>query len=166
VEQRGPDAVRAERTPGLQPRPDPAGGGGQDPDGELSGGDGDADTTFDFGCNDPRRAEKLAKNRREWRKRRAAVYRKACEIRDWLRKEMGGECEECGDKDDLHFHHPKGRDWAPASKNLLQRMKLYLRDYIDGRLMLLCRSCNCSDGQARLCLAKLYLKPGRKRRRR
>jgi hypothetical protein len=77
---------------------------------------------------------------------------------------MGGKCVGCGENDDLHFHHPNGRNWEPNKKNLLQRMKLYQRDFKAGNLALLCCSCNCSDGQTRSCFAKRFKKQAKKRR--
>src|SRR4051812_20108430 len=74
----------------------------------------------------------------EWQRRKAATYAKACELRDSLRKELGGVCSQCKTEENLAFHHPNGRDWEPKRKNLLQRMKLYWHDPLhNGGLALL-----------------------------
>lgn len=87
-------------------------------------------------------------HRAEWRKRRLRVYNKACELRDSLRARLGGVCSNprCRSTRNLEFHHPYGRDWEPREKNLLQRMRLYARDFKAGRLVLLCSHCNAIDG--------------------
>lgn len=87
----------------------------------------------------------------EWRRRRLRVYNKACELRDELRRILGGRCSntKCRSDHDLEFHHPYGRDWEPREKNLMQRMRLYRRDFELGRLTLLCSPCNGLDGAFR-----------------
>ncbi len=55
---------------------------------------------------------------------------------------MGGECEECGKKRRLEFHHPNGRDWECRKLPRWQRIKMYERDFAAGQLELLCRTCN------------------------
>jgi len=55
---------------------------------------------------------------------------------------MGGCCEECGKKRKLEFHHPNGRDWSCRDLSRWSRMVRYERDYENGELELLCRSCN------------------------
>jgi len=89
---------------------------------------------------------RLRDNRTEWSRRRSRVRRKAHELRDKLRKVLGGECVECGSVKELAFHHPRGRDWEPNRKNQLTRMRFYWRDYVAGNLSLLCIVCNGHDG--------------------
>lgn len=85
-------------------------------------------------------------HRAEWQRRKLRVYAKACELRAQLRRELGGLCAVCGATDDLEFHHPKGRDWQPRKKSLLQRMRLYWRDHKVHPLTLLCSGCNTKIG--------------------
>jgi len=103
-------------------------------------------TDFSFGANTAPKRDRKA----EWQKRKHKVYLQACEIRDRLRKELGNECNECGAKDSdenhLCFNHLEPRDWEPNKKNLLQRMKLYERDYKARKINLLCNECNGFDG--------------------
>ena len=90
-------------------------------------------------------------HRSEWRKRRLRVYGRACELRDALRARLGGRCSnlKCRSEHDLEFHHPFGRNWEPREQNLMQRMRLYERDFKSGKLALLCSKCNGLDGAFR-----------------
>lgn len=84
------------------------------------------------------------------RRRRAKAIRKA------LRAALGGHCENpqgnprCLGTRWLEFDHKHGRLWQPNKLNCLERALKYLEDWAAGRLRLLCRSCNGSDGAARL----------------
>ncbi len=111
---------------------------------------------------EPRRRD----HRAEWRRRKLKVYNKACELREWLRAKLGGRCtdEKCRATDRLEFHHPEGRDWEPSQKNLMQRMRLYLRDWKRGQLTLLCSPCNGRDGQQRGYWQRKRRKQPRRRR--
>jgi len=62
--------------------------------------------------------------------------------RDALLKKMGGACQQCGQVEKLEFHHPYGRDWIARSMNPYLRMNHYERDFAEGNLELLCKSCN------------------------
>jgi hypothetical protein len=83
---------------------------------------------------------------KEWAKRKDKEYRKACDLRDLMRKALGGKCKKCGLEFDLSFHHPNGRNWEPNKKNLLQRMRWYYRDFLAGLIELWCVDCNQTDG--------------------
>ncbi len=80
----------------------------------------------------------------EWRVVRDKRAVQARILRDELIVQMGGECVLCHSDEDLSFDHPHGRTWDLRSKNQLQRMRLYLRDFAAGNLRLLCGSCNSS----------------------
>jgi hypothetical protein len=82
----------------------------------------------------------------EWQKRKLKVYNKANKLRELMRKALGEICTKCGTCLDLSFHHPHGRDWEPNKKNLMQRMRLYYRDFLQGKIELLCTNCNSIDG--------------------
>ncbi len=65
-----------------------------------------------------------------------------------LMAELGNACKVDGcENDELEFHHPLGRDWTPSKHSRWQRMILYWRDYRAGRLEILCKPHNASDGQ-------------------
>lgn len=60
---------------------------------------------------------------------------------------LGGKrCIECGETDEelLQFDHIRGRDWDINSVSSTTRLKNYLYEAIDGRLQVLCISCNSS----------------------
>jgi hypothetical protein len=63
---------------------------------------------------------------------------------------LGGKCVKCGTTDRLEFDHKGGdRDWEPTRVNQWTRMKLYWRDARAGKLRLLCKPHNASDGGSR-----------------
>lgn len=70
----------------------------------------------------------------------------ATEMRERLVALMGGQCKKCAATELLEFHHPNGRNWVARKKNQLQRMRLYLQDFLLGKLELLCSGCNKSAG--------------------
>jgi hypothetical protein len=86
---------------------------------------------------------------KRWPRERAQAYARYIEMRDAIRRDLGGKCVACGAAEDLAFDHPRGRTWAPEQKNRLQRMRLYRRDLLAGNLRLLCRVCNGHDGWVR-----------------
>lgn len=95
---------------------------------------------FPFGANSKR------DHKVEWARRKTKVYNQACALRDLMRAALGGKCRECGSKDDLSFHHPGGRTWDIRKQNLMQRMRLYYKDFLQNKLDLLCVPCNSKDG--------------------
>jgi hypothetical protein len=107
-------------------------------------------------------AEPTRDRRAEWRRYRAVAYTKACDIRDALRAALGNICKKCGAKENLSFQHMHGRTWEPRRQNLLQRMRLYKRDFDKGQIELLCVSCNGTDGN----LNRAYYKAAKRKRRR
>jgi len=65
--------------------------------------------------------------------------------REKLLMEMGGKCAECGETDltKLEFDHKNGdRDYECNKLSARQRLRLYAEEYKEGRIQLLCRSCN------------------------
>jgi len=63
---------------------------------------------------------------------------------------LGGKyCVGCGetDEDVLQFDHKRGRDWDINSVSSTTRLKNYLYEAIDGRLQVLCISCNSSKNR-------------------
>ena len=93
-----------------------------------------------------RNGMKARDHSKEWAKRKETEYRKACDLRDLMRRELGGKCKKCGFEFDLSFHHPNGRDWEPRKMNLLQRMRWYYKDFLAGLIELWCVDCNRKDG--------------------
>lgn len=62
---------------------------------------------------------------------------------------LGGVCEICKSTERLEFdHHPGPCEWGDSRKrpSRWQRMVLYEREADEGKLRLLCRSCNARDG--------------------
>jgi len=57
-----------------------------------------------------------AKPSRWKRGQKQAHYSLAIDMRDRLRRVMGGKCEKCGTTESLEFHHPNGRDWVARKK--------------------------------------------------
>jgi len=95
---------------------------------------------FPFGANSKRN------HKEEWARRKLRVYNQACALRDFIRESLGGKCKKCGSKDELSFHHTKVRTWACRNQNLMQRMRLYYKDFLKGVLDLLCMDCNRKAG--------------------
>jgi hypothetical protein len=83
--------------------------------------------------------------RRAQRRRREQAFL----IRWWLYDSLGKKCACCSAEHGLEFDHQKGRKYMPCSMNCLARAKAYLKDYAEGNLRLLCRSCNGRDGAHR-----------------
>ena len=56
---------------------------------------------------------------------------------------MGGQCEDCGEKQgDFVFHHPRGKNWVTRQMNSAKRIRQYYRDFAAGNLQLLCKDCH------------------------
>lgn len=68
---------------------------------------------------------------------------------------LGGECKKCGSRQDLEFHHVRGRTWRAREKSRYKRMVLYFRDYDRGLIILLCHDCNKRTGSYR-CRSGYY----------
>ena len=66
--------------------------------------------------------------------------------RQILIRAMGGKCEECGSEQDLEFHHTEPRQWIAANLSRWQRQVYYEDDYWEGKLKLLCSTCNKKNG--------------------
>lgn len=81
--------------------------------------------------------------------------REAANLRRCLRMAMGGVCANpnnnprCTGTRFLEFDHMQGRLWVPSKLNCWARARQYLADWSAGKLRLLCRSCNGSDGAYR-----------------
>lgn len=80
---------------------------------------------------------------------KAARRRYHLKMLQWVRLErekliraLGGKCALCGSEERLEFNHKFGRNWIAEKKNSMTRMRLYLEDYENGKLRLLCRTCN------------------------
>lgn len=65
-------------------------------------------------------------------------------LRDELIDKLGGKCSICGRKRKLHIDHWNGRDWEPREVSSHMRIKRYFAEYEEGKLRLLCVTCNCS----------------------
>ncbi len=63
-----------------------------------------------------------------------------------LMVELGGRCANCGVEDGLEFDHPNGRSWEPRAMSRWARIIRYRREAREGKLRLLCKPCNGSDG--------------------
>jgi hypothetical protein len=97
--------------------------------------------------------DEVRETRRE--RNREAVRRRAkvvAYMREILIDAMGGVCScGCGTvrHDLLEFDHPHGRKWVANRLSKIRRMQLYVRDFLDGNLRLLCRTSNARDGGRR-----------------
>lgn len=62
---------------------------------------------------------------------------------------MGGVCRRCGldDVEYLEPHHIRPREWNAARMSRWQRLKQYVRDWLDGKCYVICRSCNARIGK-------------------
>lgn len=74
----------------------------------------------------------MGKAEREWAKRArlALVY------------QLGGECAWCGSKDCLHIDHIERRLWNIRKVDPSMRVSIYRREALEGKLQVLCLSCN------------------------
>lgn len=57
---------------------------------------------------------------------------------------LGCVCEQCGcdDVGRLEFHHKQPRTWIAAELSDTTRQRMYEKDYVAGKLGLLCSTCN------------------------
>ena len=76
----------------------------------------------------------MAKRQREWAVRR----------RRRLIQELGGKCVHCDerDEDELTVDHIDGRTWDLNAKCSSARVSRYCREAKEGKLQVLCKSCN------------------------
>jgi hypothetical protein len=68
---------------------------------------------------------------------------------DTLGGYCGASCDRelgCGTKHELQLHHNEGKTWRSRDVGPLKRIKLTVIDFLLGRLGVLCKSCNESDG--------------------
>lgn len=95
---------------------------------------------------------------REWAKRARAMLVVA----------MGGACEKCGSRaySELEFDHIGERTWDAAKVSSSHRISIYRREFSEGKLRLLCRTCNAQDGANRVNLKNRLRKAEREYERR
>lgn len=72
-----------------------------------------------------------------------------------LKGELGGQCQECGDTDlsTLEFDHLQPRDWEPRKVEWSARISRYRREIAEGKIQLLCKSCNSRKGHPVITVA-------------
>jgi len=75
------------------------------------------------------------------RNKRRAVTRR----RNLIAK-LGGKCVECGAVGNLEIDHIEGRTWDIRSKGSDSRVAIYEREAEEGKLQILCKSCNSRKG--------------------
>lgn len=56
--------------------------------------------------------------------------------------QLGGKCVWCGETRDLEFDHIQPRDYSARRLSWLQRINRYREEMKEGKIQLLCRSCN------------------------
>lgn len=81
-----------------------------------------------------------------WQESKERAKRSAARSRERLIAELGGRCVECGTTERLEFDHLTPRTWDRNSLNAHRRMAMYKREAAEGKIQLLCRSCNASKG--------------------
>lgn len=81
-------------------------------------------------------APSTIRNRRNREKRRQRII-------DFL----GGKCAGCGTTFDLTFDHTNGRDWDVRAVHSWTRLRIYEQEAKDGKLQLLCLTCNSRKGK-------------------
>jgi hypothetical protein len=86
-------------------------------------------------------------------RRKEYLHRKYLADRAELVQQLGGKCAHCGTVHNLEFNHLEPRTWITRKVNRPQRMVLYRREAAEGKLNLLCGTCNKKHG-----------KPGRQRK--
>lgn len=62
-----------------------------------------------------------------------------------IRKKLGDACALCGRTDVLHIDHVNGRPYVARRLSSNCRLKRYRQEATEGKLRLLCESCNCSS---------------------
>lgn len=81
-------------------------------------------------------APSTIRNRRMYERRRQALV-----------DQLGGKCVECDTAFDLTFDHINGRDWDVRKVHGTKRLKIYQREADEGKLQLLCLTCNSRKGK-------------------
>lgn len=81
-----------------------------------------------------------------WQQKKERQYRSAQKLRDELIAELGGCCVNCGATERLEFDHLEPRTWRAEKHNLWTRIAKYRREAAEGKIQLLCKSCNCRKG--------------------
>lgn len=63
-----------------------------------------------------------------------------------LIRAMGSRCwnPDCPSEAPLEIDHPHGRDWKPSKKSFSHRISIYRREWLEGKVRLLCKDCNAS----------------------
>ena len=57
---------------------------------------------------------------------------------------LGSQCWACGSIVPLHIDHPYGRDWQPRKVCFYSRVLRYWKEHLEGKVRLLCKTCNDS----------------------
>ena len=63
---------------------------------------------------------------------------------------LGGACVQCGSILDLTFDHIEGRNWDIRAVSSTKRLRIYTEEAKEGKVQLLCLSCNSSKGDPRI----------------
>jgi len=79
---------------------------------------------------------------------RQADNRRYSHQRQLLIMLMGSKCHYCPERRpwELEFHHTVKVKWYPAKTSRHRRIKLWMLDYCEGRLVLACGTCNKRQG--------------------
>lgn len=67
-------------------------------------------------------------------------------VRAQLITQLGGKCVQCGSDYELEFDHKEPRDWEPEKKSSDHRICIYRREIKQGKIQLLCKTCNVIKG--------------------
>ena len=70
----------------------------------------------------------------------------AIKARKQLILDLGGKCVSCGTKRMLEVDHINGRNWTPRNVSSDTRVRRYLKESKEGKLQVLCKSCNSAKG--------------------
>lgn len=92
----------------------------------------------------------IRKRRRKpetWQATKERAKRSAARSREKLISDLGGCCKECGSTERLEFDHLVPRTWDRNKLNAHSRIAMYKREAAEGKIQLLCRSCNARKGE-------------------
>jgi 5-methylcytosine-specific restriction endonuclease McrA len=67
---------------------------------------------------------------------------RAAKLRAEMIQQLGGRCVHCGRTVDLEFDHIQPRAYAARRLSYLQRINRYRQEMSEGKIQLLCKSCN------------------------